>query len=86
MRIYFDYPLATEENMKAIQDAINSGKTADELDEMFGSVMVWDCIVVLSGKDDTTWEVFDSMKDNFQTDIEDWQRDIIDGFLIEQHV
>ena len=81
MRIYFDYPLATEENMKAVQDAINAGKDTDELVEMFGEEVTWDCAVVLSGKNETPWALLDHMEGNRQTEIEDWQYEIIGDFI-----
>ena len=84
MRVFFDYPLATEENMKAVQDAINSGKDYEELDEMFGSETLWDCIAVLSGNRDTVWSVFDYMSGNDQTEIEDWQSNLIEKYINER--
>ena len=81
MRVFFDYPLATEENMKAIQDAINSGTDIFELYEMFDEEMLWDCVVVLSGNTDTPWALLDHMEGNLQTVIEDWQFDIIKNYV-----
>ena len=81
MRVYFDYPLATEENLKAVQAAIDSGKTADELEEMFSIEVVWDCIAVLSGNRETAWAVLDNMEGNRQTVIEDWQYDVINDYI-----
>ena len=81
MRIYFDYPHATEENMKAVQDAINAGKDIDELTDLFDEEVLWDCVVVLSGNKDTPWALLDHMNGHEQTSIEDWQFGIIDGYI-----
>ena len=81
MRIYFDYPLATEENMKAVQNAINSGKDSDELLDMFDENVLWDCVVMLSGNKDTPWAVLEHMDGNVQTSIEDWQETVIDDYI-----
>ena len=43
MKIKFEYPLATEENMKAIQDAIKAGTDVETLFSMFDEEMLWDC-------------------------------------------
>ena len=72
MIIKFEYPMATEENMKAIQNAINAGMDAAELLDSFPEEVVWDCVVVLSGNRETPWAVLDHMDDNLQTSIEDW--------------
>lgn len=66
MRIYFDYPLATEENMKVVQDAINAGMGCDELMDSFPGEMVWDCLVVLSGNENTPWGLLYNMEGNCQ--------------------
>ena len=81
MRIFFDYPLATEENMKAVQDAINTGKEFDELIEMFDTAVLWDCIVILSGNKDTPWVILDYMDGHEQYNIEAWQCEIIEDYL-----
>ena len=81
MRIYFEYPLATEENMKAVQNAINSGKDICELDEMFGDNTVWHCVAVLSGNKDTPWALLDHMNGHEQVGYEDWQSEIIDEYI-----
>lgn len=81
MRIYYEYPMATEENMKTIQDAINAGMDIANLLDNFPEEMVWDCVVVLSGNKDTTWQVFDWMDGNLQTRVEDWQIDYIDDYI-----
>ena len=81
MRIFFDYPLATEENMKAVQDAIISGKDECELVEMFGENMVWDCIAVLSGNKDTPWALLDHMDGHEQIGYEDWQSEVIGDYF-----
>ena len=85
MRIYFDYPYATEENMNAVQDAINAGKDIDELVEMFDDEVLWDCVVVLSGNKDTTWSILFNIEGSEQTNIEDWQSEFIEEFISEQH-
>ncbi len=81
MRIYFDYPLATEKNMKAVQDAIVSGKDIYELVEVFDDEVLWDCVAVLSGNKDTPWAVLDHMDEKEQYSPDDWQRDIIDKYI-----
>lgn len=81
MRIYYEYPMATEENMRKIQDAINAGMDTADLLDAFPEEMVWDCVVVLSGIKDTTWQVFDWMDGNLQTRVEDWQIDYIDDYI-----
>ena len=81
MRIKFEYPMATEENMKAVQDAINAGMDNCDLCEAFGEEMVWDCIAVLSGNKDTTWALLDHMDGNRQTGTEDWQSEICDDYI-----
>ncbi len=86
MRIYFDYPLATEENMKAVHDAINAGKDVEELVDQFDSEVVWDCVVMLSGNKDTPWLVFDNMVDNVQTHTEDWQEWMIGNYVFKQQL
>ena len=83
MRIYFDYPLATEENMKAVQDAINSDKDIYELEEMFGDEMLWDCVAVLSGNKDTPWALLDHMDGNRQYQTEVWQSEVIGEYIAE---
>ena len=82
MRVYFDYPLATVENMKAVQNAIDAG-TNDVCDliDMFGENVVWDCVVMLSGNEDTPWAVFDRMDGHEQAGIECWQGEIIDDYI-----
>ena len=81
MRIYFEYPLATEGNTKAVQEAINAGNDYEELLEMFDEDVLWDCVVVLSEKEDTPWCLFDHMDGNRQTSIEDWQSDYIEEYI-----
>ena len=81
MRIFFDYPLATEENKKAVQDAIISGKNQSELVELFGENMVWDCIAVLSGNKDTPWVLLDHMDGHEQIGYEVWQSEIADEYI-----
>ena len=83
MRIYFDYPLATEENMKAVQDAIDSGKASDELFDLFDENTLWDCIVILSGNKDTPWALLDHMDGHEQNGIEDWQAEFIDEYIAD---
>ena len=83
MRVFFDYPLATEENTKVVQDAINSGTDIFELYEMFDEEMLWDCVVVLSGNKDTPWALLDHMDGNLQTAIENWQYEIVDNYIYE---
>lgn len=83
MRIIFDYPLATEENMKTIQDAINFGKDQSELVEMFGENMVWDCIAVLSGNKDTPWALLEHMDGHEQIGYEDWQSEVVEKYLAQ---
>ena len=84
MRIYFDYPYATEENMKAVQDAINAGKGTDELVEIFDDEVLWDCVVVLSEYEDSTWQLLENMDANAQTRIEDWQYEFIEDYIMDQ--
>ena len=81
MRIYFEYPLATEENMKAVQDAVDSGKDICELVEMFDEEVLWDCVAVLSGNKDTPWAVLDHMDGYEQYSPEGWQREVIDDYI-----
>ena len=81
MRIYFDYPLATEENVKAVQEAINSGKEIYELYEMFDENTIWDCITALSGNIDTAWALLDHMNGHEQYSLEDWQYDLIAEYV-----
>ena len=84
MRIYFDYPLATEENIKAVQDAIEEGKDIGELLEIFDGEMLWDCVVVLSGYQDKTWSILFNLDGPEQIYIEDWQSEFIEEFISEQ--
>ena len=86
MRIFFDYPLATEENMKAVQEAINSGKDEYDLAEMFGENTVWDCIAVLSGNKDTCWALLDRLDGHVQTSTEDWQFEIVSEYIAIQQL
>lgn len=81
MRVFFDYPLATEDNMRAVQEAINAGKEIWELDEMFGVNMVWDCIAVLSGNKETVWALLDHMDGHEQIGYESWQSEIADEYI-----
>lgn len=81
MRIYFDYPLATEENMSAVQAAINAGKESDELEEMFDEEVLWDCVAVLSGNKDTPWALLDHMDGHEQYSTEVWQHEIIYDYI-----
>ena len=81
MRIYFDYPNATEENMKSIQEAINQGNDTEELFELFDENVVWDCLVVMTGNRNTPWALLDKMDGNNQTEIESWQYEMIDEFI-----
>ena len=81
MRIYFDYPNATEENMNAVQNAINAGKDIDELMDMFDESTIWDCVIVLTGNKDTPWALLDDMDGNEQTRIEDWQQEFIEEYI-----
>ena len=62
--------------MKAVQEAIDSGKDIWELDEMFGDEMLWDCVAVLSGNKDTPWALLDHMDGNRQYQTEDWQSEV----------
>ncbi len=75
--------MATEENMKAIQSAINAGMGAAELLDSFLEEVVWDCVVVLSGNEDTSWALLDHMDGNLQTVIEDWQYEIVNDYVAE---
>lgn len=84
MIIKFEYPMATEENMKAIQNAINAGMDAAELLDSFPEKVVWDCVVVLSGNRETPWAVLDNMDGNHQTVLEDWQYGIIEDFVTKE--
>ncbi len=81
MRIFFDYPLATEENMKAVQAAIDAGKDLFELSELFDENVLWDCVAVLSGNKDTPWALLDHMNGHEQISIEDWQSAIEDNYI-----
>ena len=86
MRVFFDYPLATEENMKAIQEAINSGKDEYDLAEMFGENTIWDCVAVLSGNKDTCWALLDHLDGHVQTSTEDWQFEIVSEYIAIQQL
>lgn len=81
MRIYFDYPLATEENIKAVKEAIDTGVDVETLFEMFEGELLWDCYIVMSGQQDTPWQVFDWQNGNEQYEIEEWQRDRIENYI-----
>ena len=83
MIIKYEYPLATEENMKALQDAIDCGKDIYTIFEMFDEELLWDCYVVTSGQQDTPWQVFDWQEEDEQYRIEDWQQDRLENFLLE---
>ena len=83
MRIFFDYPLATEENMKAVQEAIDAGNDIGTIFSMFDEELLWDCYIVMSGQDGIVWQVFDWQKGNEQYRIEDWQLDGLENFLQE---
>ena len=85
MRIYFDYPLATEENIQVVQNAINEGKDIEELLDIFDDEMLWDCVVVLSGCQDLTWSILFNLDGPEQTHIEDWQSEFIEKYIMEQH-
>lgn len=84
MIVKFDYPMATEENMKAIQNAIHAGMDYPALNETFGNETVWDCIAVLSGNKDTAWQLLDHVDGSRQTRTEDWQDDIIEDYIEAQ--
>ncbi len=86
MRIKFEYPMATEENMKAIQNAINAGMDAAELLDSFLEEVVWDCVVVLSGNENTPWALLDNMEGDRQITIEDWQYEIVENYLMEDRI
>ena len=81
MRIYFDYPNATKENMHAVQNAINAGKDIDELMDMFDESTIWDCVIVLTGNKDTPLALLDDMDGNEQISIEDWQQEFIEEYI-----
>ena len=81
MRIYFDYPLATEENMHAVQKAIDAGCNDCDLDELFDETVLWDCIAVLSGNKDTPWALLDHMDGNEQIGMEDWQSEVVNNYI-----
>lgn len=83
MRINYEYPLATEENMKALQDAIDCRKDICTIFEMFDEELLWDCYVVMSGQQDTPWQVFDWQEEDEQYRIEDCQQEGIENFLHE---
>ena len=83
MKVSFEYPLATEENMKAVQDAIDGGNDIDTIFEMFDDVLLWNCYVVMSGQQDTPWQVFSWQDEDEQYRIEDWQWEGIEKFLHE---
>ena len=83
MRVYYDYPLATEENMRAVQAAIESGTDIDTMFSLFDEETLWDCYIVMSGQQDTIWQVFDWQNGNEQYRIEDWQQEGIENFLYE---
>ncbi len=78
MRIYFEYPLATEENMKAVQEAINTEK---DIFDLFDEEVIWDCIAVLSGNKNTPWVVLDHMDGHEQYSPDDWQVAVIDDYV-----
>ena len=83
MRIKFEYPMATEENMKAVQEAIYAGMDAAELLDSFLEEVVWDCVVVLSGNENTPWALLDNMEGDRQTSIEEWQYEIVENYVEE---
>lgn len=83
MRVFYDYPLATEENMKAVQAAIESGADVDTIFGMFDEELLWDCYIVMSGQDDTAWQVFDWQNGNEQYRIEDWQQEGLESYYQE---
>ena len=83
MTINYDYPLATEENMKAVQEAIDAGTDIETIFSMFDEELLWDCYIVMSGQDGIVWQVFDWQKGNEQYRIEDWQLDSLENFLQE---
>lgn len=70
--------------MKAVQDAINEGKDIGELLDIFDEETLWDCVVVLSGYQDTTWSVLFNLDGPEQINIEDWQSEFIEEFISEQ--
>lgn len=72
--------MATEENMKAIHKAINAGMGEAELLDSFPEDVVWDCVVVLSGNEDTPWALLDHMDGNLQTQLEVWQCELVEEF------
>ena len=84
MKIKFEYPLATEENMKAIQDAIKAGTDVETLFSMFDEEMLWDCYIVMSGQQDVAWHVFDWQNGNEQFRIEDWEQEGIESYFQEK--
>ena len=86
MRIYFDYPLATEENMHAVQKAIDAGYKACDLVELFDENVLWDCIVVLSGNKDTPWALIEHMDGHEQISMEDWQSELVDDYINNCHL
>lgn len=45
MTINYDYPLATEENMKAVQEAIDAGTDIETIFSMFDEELLWDTVV-----------------------------------------
>ena len=85
MNIYYDYPHATKENMKAIQDAIIAGKEAWELIDIFGENVVWDCVAVLSGNKETVWGLVDFLNGHEQICIDDWQSELIEEYVSKYH-
>ena len=60
--------------------------TPSELLDSFKEELVWDCIAVLSGNNDTVWAVFDYMDGNRQTIIEDWQYEIINDYVAKDNM
>ena len=83
MKVYFEYPLATKENMKAVQDAIDIGSDIDTIFNLFDDELLWDCYVVMSGQQNTPWQVFDWQEGNEQYRTEDWQQEGIENYLRE---
>lgn len=81
MTIHYEYPLATEENMKAVQNAIDTNIDIYTLIDMFDEEVLWDCYVVITGQQNTPWQVFEWQKGNEQYRIEDWQREGIESFI-----
>ena len=80
MKIHFDYPLATNENIEAIRKAFNTMTEPTDLYDEFNDEVLWDCFVVMSGQQNTPWALMDYCDGNEQYSPENWQRNLMDEY------